>query len=233
MRAAVRSLPEEHAAALLAVAVLYIHQRPGGNAKLCVVAKELLLAHGAAFGHIEGMASAFMLLGLMADLLANCCRSGSGDSMHAYSCSYGLYPQAKSSSWLTSTVCFAGARSAVSMLQESIAARSAAQPLLLSLAGRLELATAQLPRPVPGGSDSAAARADGLTAADHAVASGFASSEDEPLAADALADGVDVHSDGSDDEEEGDEEALTVATDESSASDGSDDIERDGSDLDR
>jgi len=54
VRAAARSLPQEHAAALLAVAVLHIHQRPGRNAKLCVAAKELLLAHGAAFGHIEG-----------------------------------------------------------------------------------------------------------------------------------------------------------------------------------
>lgn len=58
MRAAARSLPHEHAAALLAVAVLHIHQRPGGNAKLCVAAKELLLAHGAAFEQNEGVPTA-------------------------------------------------------------------------------------------------------------------------------------------------------------------------------
>ncbi len=54
VRAAVRSLPTEHAAALFAVAVFHVHQRPSGNAKLCVAARELLLAHGASFGDIEG-----------------------------------------------------------------------------------------------------------------------------------------------------------------------------------
>ena len=54
VRAAARSLPQEHAAAMLAVAVLHLQQRPGGNAKLCVAAKELLLAHGASFEHSEG-----------------------------------------------------------------------------------------------------------------------------------------------------------------------------------
>ena len=118
------------------------------------------------------------------------------------------------------------------MLQESIAARSAAQPLLLSLAGRLELASAQLPRPVASGADSAAARADGHMRTDHAVASGFASSEDEPLAADALADGQEAQTDGSDDEEAG-EEDLTMATNEDSESDIRKDMDRDGSDLEQ
>jgi len=120
----------------------------------------------------------------------------------------------------------------VTMLQESIAARSAAQPLLLSLAGRLELATAQLPRSVAHGGGGAAARVDDHTRADHAVASGFASSEDEPLAADALADGVDAQSDGSDDEDAGQED-LALAPDEDSASDVSKDMERDNSDLEQ
>ena len=120
----------------------------------------------------------------------------------------------------------------MTMLQESIAARSMAQPLLLSLAGRLELATAQLPRPLADGNDSAAVRAGGHTGADHAVTSGFASSEDEPLAADALADGFDAQSDGSDDDE-GDEAALTAVTDDDSASVVSRDMEQDGSDLER
>ena len=60
VRAAARSLPQEHAAALLAVAVLHIHQRPGGNAKLCVAAKELMLAHGASFELSEGVRPVFL-----------------------------------------------------------------------------------------------------------------------------------------------------------------------------
>ena len=120
----------------------------------------------------------------------------------------------------------------MTMLQESIVARSAAQPLLLSLAGRLELATAQLPRPVANGDGDAAARPDGHTRADHAMASGFASSEDEPLAADALADGPEAQTDGSDDEEGGDED-LALVTDEDSVSEVSKDMERDDSDLEQ
>ena len=119
----------------------------------------------------------------------------------------------------------------MTMLQRSIAARSAAQPLLLSLAGRLELATAQLPRQAADGSDGAAVRADDQMAAARAVASRLDSHEDEPLAADALADGLGPDSGGSGDEDE--EEELSRLTDNDSVSDASNDLEQDDGDREQ
>lgn len=115
------------------------------------------------------------------------------------------------------------------MLQQSVAARSAAQPLLLSLAGRLELATAQLPRPAADGGASAAPVADDRTGANQAVASGLDSSEDEPLATDALADGLDPQVGDSGDEED-DEYALREESDDSEP-ELSGDMEQEDSDL--
>ena len=123
----------------------------------------------------------------------------------------------------------AGARSAVMMLQQSIAARTAAQPQLLSLAGRLELATAQLQRSAAACGGSAVAMADGRTGAIQAVASGPDSDEEEPQAADALADGLDPHAGDSDDEEE-EEDAYREAPGDS-ASEVSKDVEQEDSDL--
>ena len=109
------------------------------------------------------------------------------------------------------------------MLQESIAARSAVQPLLLSLAGRLELATAQLPRNA--GPVSSAAEADrlGSTPGAAAVATGLESDEDEPHAADALTDGIEVGDADSSEAEEEDDLSSIVPEDES-MSDGSRDM---------
>ena len=131
---------------------------------------------------------------------------------------------------ISGTLRVAGACSAVTMLQESIAARSAAQPLLLSLAGRLELATAQLPRPAPDGAVSAALVADGRTGAFQAVSGGVDhDEEDEALAADALADGLDPQAEDSDDEDE-DADALRDASGDSE-SERCRDTEQEDSDL--
>ncbi len=124
--------------------------------------------------------------------------------------------------------CRAGPRSAVAMLQESIAARSAVQPLLLSMAGRLELATAQLPRPAAAGSSAAAADRLGIAHVAAAVATGLDSDEDEPRAADALTDGVSAGQAVSSEEEDGDEPSSSASEDDS-ASDGSRSMHQDDS----
>ena len=120
----------------------------------------------------------------------------------------------------------AGARSAVLMLQDSIVARSAVQPRLLSLAGRLELAAAQLPRPAAVVSSAAA---DGPPAAHAAaaVATGLDSDEDEPRATDALADDMSAgEADGGDDEEEEEDSMTSVVSEDDSDSHGSRDADQ-------
>lgn len=54
IRSAASLLPANHAAALLAVAVLHMHARPGGNAKLVVAVRALLLSVPGALMDNEG-----------------------------------------------------------------------------------------------------------------------------------------------------------------------------------
>lgn len=73
------------------------------------------------------------------------------------------------------------------MLQQSISARAAAQPALLGLAGRLDLALAQHPAQRVAG-DAPEQRVNlGSTVA---ARSGYGSDGDEPAAVDAFADGA-------------------------------------------
>ena len=54
VRGAATLLSAKHAAALLAVAVLHIHARPGGNAKLVIAVRALLLSVPGALMEMEG-----------------------------------------------------------------------------------------------------------------------------------------------------------------------------------
>lgn len=95
------------------------------------------------------------------------------------------------------------------MLQQSISARAAAQPALLGLSGRLDLALAQFPAQTAAG-DTREQRVNlGSTAG---AGPGYDSDGDEPAAVDAFADGaVGGDSSGSEDEvpdpEAGDDES--------------------------
>ena len=86
------------------------------------------------------------------------------------------------------------------MLQRSISARSAAQPALLGLSGRLDLALAQLPAQAAAG-DAHEQRVNLGSAL--ATRSGYDSDGDEPAAVDAFAECAvgDVSSESEDEDE--------------------------------